>query len=71
MSTLASGTSDITADAPAAVAAGLRATFAAAAALILVALAIVAGGGALAARRPAGESSDDARSARTSGLVTS
>lgn len=50
---LASGTNDIPADAPGAVAAGMRITFAVAAALILVALAIVAGGRALAARRPA------------------
>lgn len=50
---LASGTNDVTADAPGAVAAGMRITFAVAAALILVALAIVAGGRALATRRPA------------------
>jgi len=48
----AAGTDDITAADPAAVAAGMRITFAVAAALILAALAIVAGGRVLAARRP-------------------
>ncbi len=48
----AAGTDDITTAAPAAVAAGMRITFAVAAALIMAALAIVAGGRALAARRP-------------------
>lgn len=48
----AAGTDDITTAAPAAVAVGMRITFAVAAALILAALAIVAGGRALAARRP-------------------
>lgn len=47
----ASGTDDITTADPAAVAAGMRITFAVAAALIMAALAIVAGGRALAARR--------------------
>lgn len=47
----ASGTDDITAADPAAVAIGMRFTFAAAAVLIMAALAIVAGGRALAARR--------------------
>jgi hypothetical protein len=47
----ASGTDDITTAAPAAVAAGMRITFAVAAALIMAALAIVVGGHVLAARR--------------------
>ncbi len=47
----AAGTDDILAASPAAVAAGMRFTFAVAAALILSALAIVTGGRALAARR--------------------
>jgi EmrB/QacA subfamily drug resistance transporter len=48
----AAGTDDITAAAPADVAAGMRITFVVAATLIMAALAIVAGGRALAARRP-------------------
>lgn len=47
----ASGTDEITAADPAAVAAGMRSTFVVAAALIVAALAVVAGGRALAARR--------------------
>jgi MFS family permease len=49
---LASGTTDITTAPPAAVAAGMRITFAVAALLIVVALAIAAGSHALATRRP-------------------
>lgn len=51
---LASGTDDVTAASPSAVAAGMRATFGVAGALVVMALVLVVGGRALAARRLAG-----------------